>query len=418
MKPFACAALLSLAALAPAAAAQQQPAPTFRSAAAAIEVDVIVRDGDGRFVAGLTADDFELFEDGKAQPIQQFYLVSSAPDVDVSEVGGDPSARGADRRSNRMFIFLFDEDHLGTDAVARLKRSTEAFINDQMRGKDVAGIVAGGRMIGGRLTSSKPDLLAALRTVMPSPDTRAARMRTLREFPRLDSEFEASRIEAGDGRVLREAAERVCNDSQQLCQQEGGTAPVMERIEVKARQYINEARGSTGKIVRTLSMVASGLARMPGRKTLVLLSEGFFVEESRPVLQQIAAQAARSGVTIYGLDGRGLAGSGTREMADASTAGRGMTTTFDTAGDGPEILAGDTGGMVLRNASSFATALTRIAEDTSTYYVIGYAPGDPSLDGRFRKIEVKAKTRGLQVRSRKGYLATPLPAQATQRGGS
>jgi VWFA-related protein len=191
----------------------------------------------------------------------------------------------------------------------------------------------------------------------------------------------------------------------------------MERIDVKARQYIDEARGAVGNLLRTLSTMSTGLARLPGRKTMMLLSDGFFAEESRPALLQIAAQAARSGVTIYALDSRGLAGSGGREMVDVTTSGRGLVTAFDSAGDGPAILAGETGGFVLENASNFTGALTQIADDTSAYYVVGYTPASAALDGKFRKIEVKTRVRDVTLRARKGYLATPLPDQAALRGG-
>ena len=124
--------------------------------------------------------------------------------------------------------------------------------------------------------------------------------------------------------------------------------------------------------------------------------------------RQIAAQAARNGVTIYCVDGRGSAGAG-RPLPDPSTAGRPVSTAFDTAEDGTEILAADTGGFVVRGTDDFTGAFARIAEDTSTYYVLGYQPEAFALDGKLRKIHVRVKKNGLHVRARKGYLATPLP---------
>jgi len=66
---------------------QQQPRqhqqPTFKSATALVGVDIIARDKDGRFVSGLTADDFEVLEDGKPQPIQHFYLVTEPSAVTI-----------------------------------------------------------------------------------------------------------------------------------------------------------------------------------------------------------------------------------------------------------------------------------------------------------------------------------------------
>lgn len=422
MKTAVGAALLGLAALGTqdpqeAQPAPQQTAPTFRSSAAVIEVDVIVRDRDGKFLSGLTADDFEIFEDGKPQPVQQFYVVSGAPDTGRGPAGPAGADTGSTRRHDRMFVFLFDQDHLGAESIVRLKRAAEAFITSDMRDNDVAGIVVNGRIAGGRLTNSKAELLAALKTVMPYPDARPARMRVLREFPRIDSEFEAARIADGDQRLLREVTQRVCSQQLPLCVAEGGPDVIEEHIDRKSRTYIDETRGHTGNILRTLSSMATGLARFPGRKTLLLLTEGFFSDESRPALMQIAAQAARSSVTIYSLDSRGLAGSGSREMPDVTTMGGGLGRAQDSAQDGPAILAGETGGYVLRNASNFIGAFQQLADDTSAYYVIGYAPPNAALDGRFRKIEVKTRVRDVAVRARKGYLATPLPEQARPRGG-
>jgi len=50
--------------------------PMFRSTTALVEVDLIVRDRQGEFVPGLTAGDLQLFEDGRPQKIEQFYMVT------------------------------------------------------------------------------------------------------------------------------------------------------------------------------------------------------------------------------------------------------------------------------------------------------------------------------------------------------
>jgi hypothetical protein len=52
-----------------------------------------------------------------------------------------------------------------------------------------------------------------------------------------------------------------------------------------------------------------------------------------------------------------------------------------------------------------------IVRDTSTYYVIGYQPDNPTMDGKVRKIEVKTDVPGTKVRARKSYAATKLPPQ-------
>ena len=70
MKPVAALALaaaLSIALPASARRPQQSPSTTFRSGTALVEVDLIVKDKDGNFVSGLTADDFEVLEEGRPQ---------------------------------------------------------------------------------------------------------------------------------------------------------------------------------------------------------------------------------------------------------------------------------------------------------------------------------------------------------------
>ena len=49
-----------------------QPRPVFRGNTQIVSVDVIVRDGSGAVVRGLTKDDFEVLEDGKPQEVRSF----------------------------------------------------------------------------------------------------------------------------------------------------------------------------------------------------------------------------------------------------------------------------------------------------------------------------------------------------------
>jgi VWFA-related protein len=162
--------------------------------------------------------------------------------------------------------------------------------------------------------------------------------------------------------------------------------------------------------LQSLETVSRGLAKIPGRKTVVLLSEGFFVEDNRSDLEAIAAQAARNGITIYSIDGRGQV----NDMAtnpDVTVMDRGRVTSFDTGGDGPNILTEGTGGFIVRGVDDMALGFGRIVRDTSTYYVIGYQPENAAMDGKIRKIEIKTNRAGAKVRARKSYAATKLPPQ-------
>ena len=185
--------------------AQQPPTPTppqatFRSATNLVEVDVVVQDREGRFVPGLTIDDLAVLEDGQPQQIQQFYLVSSAR-AGASGTG-ETAQRPApeDPRGRRIFVFAFDEGHLSTESLTRVKVGIERFLSAQFAPGDVGGVFTNNAMFRGRLTTSKIELLSAvrsnvsLRLIVVDPALRETKNESLLTLTRLS--------DARDERIL------------------------------------------------------------------------------------------------------------------------------------------------------------------------------------------------------------------------
>jgi VWFA-related protein len=424
LSPLVGAALLgaSLAAQTPADAppgqAPAQP-PPFRAGTVVIEVDAIVTDGSGRFVPSLTAPDFELLEDGKRQPIEFIYAVTGttvtpAPAPPVPDaILATATPRTA---PGRVFVLVFDQEHMQEAAFKRLRDAAIAFLTNDFKPGDVGGVVVGNTIAGSRLTSDREALLAAIRDAKPN-FSKASRRLELLEWPRFNSEGEAVRIaSANDGAVLAQLVRRACDDDPTACKNYD-PAPL---IRSKAQGIVSELRPSAARTLRTLQALASGIARLPGRKTVILMTDGFFLEESSGDLRQIVGTAARSNVRIYSLDARGL---DTRQTNDprqrsAMDAGGGLPLdAYNTLEDGPNMLANDTGGYPIRHTNKFAEALGEIARDTSSYYVIGYSPSNAVMDGAFRKITVRVTRPGLKVRARRGYLASASGAPTTPPSG-
>jgi VWFA-related protein len=389
---------------------QQPPAPVFRSATNVVEVDVIVKDRDGRFVSGLTARDFELLEEGRPQKIDHLYLVSSAVQAPV-----EPSAvaaglpRGEDRSGRRIFVLIFDWEHLSMQALLRMKAAAAAFLDSEFQPGDLGGVYANGALWKNRLTTEKPDLIEAIKSAQTHFETGATRQATLREWPAVDGDLEAVRLDVGDRHLLEEMTDRACRISPPQCELLGSRAIVMETLERKAQEYVRDARNAADRTLLTIAHVSANLARLEGRKTVALLSEGFFVEDVRGVLPELAARAARSGITVYAINARGTEAVGGRTFSDSSSTSPGLSLLGDTSQEGLDILASQTGGLSFRRMDNFRGALNAIASDTSTYYVLGYSPANGELDGTYRQIELKVKWEGVTVRARRGYLATPLP---------
>jgi VWFA-related protein len=402
MKPVLAALLLLLGGV-------QQP--TFKSATSLVEVDIIARDKDGRFVSGLTSDDFEILEEGKPQAAQHFYLVTERAGVTIEPRSDVVLPRSPDRIDRRIFVFFFDSDHLSAQALLRLKSSAMDFVNTRLRATDVAGVYENGRLVNGHLTNQRQELLDAIRGIEPAFETPESRTRALIDFPRVESVQEAAQIDGGDRSALTDAGARACGgDQARLCAAEGGREFVEDKLQRKARLYIDQARRAAAATMRSIAYVVRNLSGLEGRKTMVLLSEGFYADDARSSLPVLAGQAARAGVTIYAIDARGTgARSGVSAAADPSLRGPGISGSGDTGDEALDILAAETGGMTLRQRDNFRAALDDVATDTSTYYVLAYSP-ETALDGKYRRIVLKTKWAGLMVRARRGYVASPLPA--------
>jgi len=388
--------------------AQQSPQRMFRSTTNTIEVDVVVQDGQGQFVYGLEPDDLQILENGKPQSIQQFYVVTHNDSaLPMPESGIAPQS---DQRARRIFVLFFDEGSLSPDSLMRAQQGAQTFLQDRMGAGDLGGVFVGGALYQGKIMPDKIALMSGVRSARPAIENRQSLLAPFREFPRIPGELDAVRIAEGTREVAVRLANQNCREDPIACQYAGGLQRVDNLIETKARLYVGQARVQTEKTMKALRYVIDGLSTIPGRKTLVLFSDGIFIEEMRNSAQMLAAIAARGGTTIYSIDGRGLNHS-MGAVPDVTSAAMARSTEFDTGDTGPVIFTQGTGGFSLRNIDDFSRALNMIARDTSTYYVIGYSPADAVWDGKFRKIEVKSRMPGLKIRARKGYAAIALPAR-------
>jgi len=395
-------------------AARQQPPPTFRSGTQVVEIDVRVFDKDGRFVTGLTRDDFEVIEDGSPQPLQTFFFVDdpgpsvgSKPESDATPTV--PPAVAAGPRPRQTWIFFFDLNHLTPGGgYDRARKAVEDFIRDRFRDGDVGGILAGDKMVNNRLTSVRQELLDGVKQVKPLGDSRSRGLELTREWPRLLNEEEAIRVARNEREDVKRASMRACQDDADMC-------PVAEAmVRQKGLRLGQEIHRASIATMGTINGLASGLAKMPGPKTVVFLSDGFVVQDIETTLRSVVGQIGRAGARVYAIDVRGLNRGGNAGIIDQFQVedSMGPVTKFDAIADGPNSLAIDTGGMMIRNENNIGRALETIAADANRYYVLGFEPSNTKWDGKFRAIQVRVKRDGLRVRARKGYLALD-PARMT-----
>lgn len=335
----------------PASDADEQP--VFRSGVRLVLVDVSVTGDDDQPLADLTPADFELTEDGIPQTVEQATLVR----LDGAARGNgealtirsqDHAIAEAGRDDVRLFAVFMDDYHLGR-------------FPQEMLPLRKALLEFVGPMMG------PLDLVTVMNPITPL------------------SALEWTRDRAGVARALKTYEGRNDNFI-------GRSA--LEESQMLSRNILRVRSQVVITALQALVMHLSGLRE--GRKTLLFVSQGIplsFDVSLEPDFQAILREANRGNVIIHTLDPRGL-GQGTQVH---STLYR---------------LASETGGRAIVNTNDLQRGLTRVVQDASHHYLIGYAPTREMNDGRFHRLSVKVKRRGARTVARRGYYA-PSEAEMT-----
>jgi VWFA-related protein len=417
--------LLFLVTIRSAITAQTTPAPTpkpqddvVRVYTELVQTDVMVFDKSGKFVNGLTADNFELRIDGKPRPIQAFEQITAGS----NEESQLAAARGAttinlkrpvplDR--GRIVFFYIDDFHMDLQSLVSAKKVITTFIEKEMGQNDQAAIASATGQIGflQQLTNDRMILRMALDRV------------TSRQYSVHDSDqppmndYQAMLIDRLDRQVFDFFVTETMRINQGMKADQAASI-----VRARAMQIQSQSARFNQNTLAGLEKLVQTARVLPGRKVLFFLSGGFFVENRRgdamDKMRDITSAAAKNGVVIYSMDTRGLVAS----LHDAST-----NRPFDPFGQlslsdhgeltasqhGLNALAVDTGGKAVFNTNDLKQGLAPALKETSTYYLLAWKPdAESQKQGRFRNIEVKLIGRpDLTVRVRKGYFdLDPAPA--------
>ena len=395
---------------------ERQPGTSFAVSINMVEVDVLVTDDRDRFVAGLRADDFEIYEDGKRQEIATFAPVDIPIETRARRAAADtlPAARvspdvatNARAGEGRVYVILLDDLHVHPLRSAPVTRAARQLIEQYVGSNDLVAVL----YTSGRSTASQ-DFTSNKRLLLDSVDKFVGRKLRSSVLDRLD-EYQRTRDMETSSRA----------------------DPRMQRVlDPLDAQRADQARSMLSTLTRLGELLAEARGR---RKTVVLLSEGvdyplqsdvaqtdsglttFSSPYATNVLQalQRAVNAANvANVHVYSIDPRGLATGGDEAIEvgsypESPLLGHGPLSfqkEIQMQQDSLRIISEQTGGVASVTSNDFSAAFDRIVRDNSKYYMLGYYSANPKLDGRYRKIEVRVKRPDVNVRARKGYVATPL----------
>ncbi len=396
----------------PAASAET---PTFPAQIEQVIVDVVVTDKKGNPIRGLKREDMSVTEDGVPQQIASFEAVQ-VPDQPSAGAPPPPPRLSVNtapgERRGRTFVILFDDMNITPWKANQAKAAVASFLEKGTREGDRVTLIstAGGVWWTARMEAGRQKLLDMVKRFDGRyvPDTSPERM----------SDYEALRIHVyRDPLVVQRVLRRY--------ETYGVTAAMTRRDNSDSTAYTVEDPYVTGRAsevyymaltrLRTtldaLERALNGLAMAKGRKSVILVSEGFIHDINVDEFKRVNEASRRANAAVYFLNARGLEGMPVEMTAQFGPAlpgqdvGAAYTDSLDAVA-GAEEVADDSGGFTVRNTNNLSAGIQKIANETQAYYLLGYIPTNTARDGRFRKIQVKlANAKGLEIRARKGYYA-------------
>ena len=402
--------LFILLTLVPARHAQQaQDQSVVRISTQLVQIDAVVTDKKGKHVENLTEEDFELFVDGKKQTLTHFShvnlpaanLVPREQPKTKTKLPPAPAAMPTRQielgEVRRTIAFVVDDLGLGFQSTNFVRETLRTFVDKQMRDGDLVAIIRTGNGLGmlEQFTSDKRVLYAAIDKLMWNPLSRDM-MPSFGNSPNTTDATDAS------------TAQQEAEDS---------------------ISTLRDSLFSTGTL-GAVNFVVRSLRELPGRKSVILLSDGFRIYPSSDTsagrgeatgsgnadfdnvdrvlqsLRLLVEQANRSSVVIYSIDAKGLQ----PFMPGPSTGGRPSASSYSQAvqsnqetREGPAFLAQQTGGFMITDTNDLNIGIQEALYDQQSYYLLGFDPEDGKFDQRRHTIKLKVTRPGLTVRSRSGF---------------
>ena len=381
----------------PEGVATPQPRPNFVVNIDLVTMDVIVRNNSDTFIADLTKDDFEVFEDGVKQDISSFTLVHGGrvhnllapPPAPTQEGIILPVSRPRNDAAGRIFLIIVDDLHLDFRNTGRIRDLFKRIATNLIHDGDMFGIVSTGpSSLAIDLTYDRKVLDDAIKKISgnglkPSDVIQGAEGAEGPSEVRYRAHVAFSTAED----VLRQL-ERVTNRRKAVLWVSNGFD-----FNPFAESRLGEDPVFGGRF---------GQTREEGREERDRFRSGnvFADADLARDLGELTRTANRANATIYTIDPRGLvAGADLDEQIDPVEYGEHVRKTQDSL----RVIADETGGIAVVNQNDFNKALKRIDNETSDYYVVGYYSTNPDPLKRTRKVEVKVKKPALNVWSRTSY---------------
>jgi len=387
--------------------------PAFRIKARSnlVQVRVVVRDADDKPVAGLKAEDFQIFDENQLQTISTFTIETS--ESPARKETPSPQTQSPDSANNpavvlpeRFVALVFDDANLSSRDAVQIKNAAQLFLKRTIQ-SDRIGIYS----TSGQVTQEF------------TPDTEALRRALLSVAPRsvvVTNDRQCPHVTYNTARQIEEyhdsaAATAVINETWRCAF--AGDPQMYNAARAVAQSAIHQAlrtgQAGTYSGFRHLEDIVRRLSQMPGERVMVLLSPGFLHVDQPSEEWQIIDLANRANIVVNTLDVRGL------DVPDSEDDTKRATDLLETRDQRVQerlqaqleqssvlaSLAYGTGGTFFHNSNDLLGGLG-LAAAPQVRYTLGFAPHNLKQDGRYHNLKVKLTGNNkYSVQARRGYYA-------------
>ena len=413
---------------------------SFRTTTSEVLLDFVVRDKHGQIIRDLRPDEVQVFEDGvpQRQRYIQFFdgrrtlQEASAADAiakpNSAESSSAPHTVNELRDISVISVIIGNLDPRGRKITLDAMRK---FAKTDLDSNTYVGVFSLGR--------------AGLRNLQPytndAANVGAAVEKAVDDSLNgqfMSSDQSLSSVRSPGAADENPALQRQLAQPATPLDQSKGPGNALNVL--KATLWVSEMQevyNDSMSALAPLRALVQAQSEIPGRKVILLFSAGLPVQtESVELLRSLISTANRSNVSIYALDTRGTTpadnlNDARRRLKSAAQAsmnqqmtginGNGQVTAdqvvaqeiaetsihSDTRQNLAELAEG-TGGALLPDTLDLREPIREAVDSARMHYNLTYAPSNASIDGSFRKIEVKVSRPGVQIFARSGYFAVPV----------
>jgi VWFA-related protein len=393
-----------------------------------VNVEVLVTDSHGDPVPGLTAEDFEVFEDGRPVTVTNFYAAPGVATTDAEEAGPAEGTTTEAPAEELFLAFYIDENNI----EPRRRHATLEHLKDFLKEPMPPGVRAmlvrfdGSLEIRSEFTDDSETLLQALDEMSSRTGSHFSREAELL-LHEMQAAATARMFHASAG---GEASSRTAPTSIDLVRA-GRAETFLPQIRAVARNLQVRNHESLSALRQFVGL----LSGVSGRKAIVWMGSGLESQMAEDLFrswERLFPGAARSSsfdtniaareydtadqvadviriananqVSFFTLSSFAVGGAMTAPADMAALAIADSSGTVDLLSEDDALLSMSTltGGRSAASSEGIRGQLEEYERGLTSSYSLGYRPPSPG-DGEYHRIRVRLRRPGVHLSYRKGY---------------